>query len=90
MSAAGRSLSVRCRVDIGQTPESLHAHVQLDGCDVGPGDSVLVHDAPGTITFGDQLTCERDATVVRAGWLRRHWTRLAGALGIAELIEVGF
>ena len=43
------SVDVPCTVDIAQTVESLHAHVELQGIDVEPGDSVLVHDAPSTV-----------------------------------------
>ena len=37
-------VEVPCTVDIEQTPESLHAYVELHGIEIGPGDEVIVHD----------------------------------------------
>jgi hypothetical protein len=85
-----RAVDVECTVDIALTAESLHAHVTLNGLDVGPGDVVVVHDAPAEIAFGQQIVCRRRATVVRAGRLRRAWTRLAGRFELLSLFEVGF
>ena len=59
-------VDVPCTVDIAQTVESLHAHVELQGIDVGPGDSVQVHDAPTVVGYGEHLVCDRQATVTRA------------------------
>jgi hypothetical protein len=87
----GRStVEVRCTVDIEHSFDSLHAYVELHGIEVGPGDEVLVHDAPTEVAFGDRLVCERRATVTRAGWLDRLWTRLTARLELTELYEVGF
>jgi hypothetical protein len=36
------------------------------------------------------MRIESRATVVRAGWFARHWTRLASIFALAELFEVGF
>ena len=85
-----RSVDIACTLDVAHTAETLHAHVTLDGIDVGPGDTVLVHDAPAAIGYGEHVLCARRATVVRAGWLRRTWTRLAGSLEMLSLFEVGF
>jgi hypothetical protein len=85
-----RTLQVPCTVDIEQSFDSLHAYVDLDGVEVGPGDEVLVHDAPTSVAYGERLVCERQATVVQAGWLERLWTRLTGRLELTELYEVGF
>ena len=71
------TVEVPCTVDIAQTAEALYAHVELEGIDVRPGDTVLVHDAPTRIDDGTRIVCERRAMVVRAGWLRRLWTRVA-------------
>lgn len=71
-----RALVVPCTVDISQMPEALYAHVELDGIDIRPGDTVFVHDAPTRIDDGTRIVCERRATVVRAGWLRRLWARV--------------
>ena len=85
-----RSLDIACTVDVAHTAETLHAHVTLEGVDVGPGDTVLVHDAPAAIGYGEHVLCARRATVVRASFLGRAWTRLAGSFELLSLFEVGF
>jgi hypothetical protein len=86
----GSRVDVPCTVDIAQTVESLHAHVELKGIDVEPGDSVLVHDAPTDVGYGEHIVCNRRATVVRAGWLRRFWTRATSRFELTLLYEVSF
>jgi hypothetical protein len=81
---------VRCEIDIEQTPESFHAYAVPDGIAIRPGDIVLVHDAPTAIGFGERLACERSATVRRAGFLRRAWTRAIAIFSLTSLYEVGF
>ena len=68
----------------------VHAHVELDGVDVGPGDEVLVHDAPAQVAYGEHLVCSRRATVTQAGWIGRLWTRATSRFEIAMLYEVSF
>lgn len=85
-----RTVTVPCTVDLEHTTDSFHAYVDLDGFDVGPGDQVLVHDAPTDIGFGERMVYERHATVVQAGWLERLWTRLHARLELTELYEVSF
>jgi hypothetical protein len=85
-----RKIEVPCTVDIEQSFDSLHAYVELEGIEVGPGDEVLVHDAPTVVGYGERLVCKRRATVTRAGWIDRLWTRATGRLELAELYEVGF
>jgi hypothetical protein len=84
------SAEVDCLVDIEQTAQSLHAHAVPDGIEIRPGDVVLLHDAPTHIGFGDRVNCVCRATVIRAGWLRRAWTRVEGFFELTELYEVGF
>ena len=86
----GRTLQVPCTIDLENTEDSLHAYVDLDGVEIGPGDEVLVHDAPTEIGVGQKIVCRRDATVRQAGWLERLWTQLTGRLELTELYEVGF
>ena len=81
---------VLCTGDIADTVESLHAHVELQGVAIEPGDSVLVHDAPTAVGFGERLVCSRRATVTRAGWLERLWTRATSRFELALLYEVSF
>ena len=83
-------VDVPCTVDIAQTVESLHAHVELHGIDVGPGDSVQVHDAPTVVGYGEHLVCDRQATVTRASWLGRLWTRASSRFELTLLYEVSF
>jgi hypothetical protein len=83
-------VEVSCLVDIEQTPEFLHAHAIPEGIDIRPGDTVIVHDAPTHVDFGERLTVRCRATVYRANWLQRNWTQLTGLLEFAELYEVGF
>jgi hypothetical protein len=85
-----RTVEVPCTVDVEHSFDSLHAYVELEGIEVGPGDEVLVHDAPTEVPFGERIVVQRRATVVRAGWLKRLWTRLTARLELTELYEVGF
>ena len=62
----------------------------LQGIDVGPGDEVLVHDAPTRIAYGEHRVCETRATVSRASGLGRLWTRLTARFELTMLYEVSF
>jgi hypothetical protein len=83
-------VDVPCTIDIGHTPDTLHAHVELNGVDVGPGDEVLVHDAPARVAYGEHLVCNRRATVTQAGWIGRLWTRATSRFELTMLYEVSF
>ncbi len=86
-----RAVSVPCTVEVEHTFASLHAHVELDdGVAIGPGDEVLVHGAPETVPFGEKLKVRCHATVVRASWLERLWTKITAQLELTELYEVSF
>ncbi len=86
----GGTVEVRCDIDIEQTAESFHAHAIPDGIDIRPGDVVVVHDAPAGVRFGERLTGERRATVLRAGAIARAWTQITALLELTDLYEVGF
>jgi hypothetical protein len=86
----GDTVTVPCTVDIEITPDSVHAWVELDGVEVGPGDQVIIENAPTTLPFGTQHFLHRRAVVVRAGPLERLRAKLAGYLELTELYEVGF
>ena len=88
--AARKTFQVPCTVDVEHTNESLHAYVDLDGIEVGPGDEVEVHGAPLHVAFGERVVARCTATVTRAGWLEALWTRIAGHMELTELYEVGF
>lgn len=89
-SRNGRTFRVPCTVEIEHTAESLHAHVAIEGIDIGPGDQVTVHGAPTRIPFGERAVVECEATVVRAGPIERLMARVEGYLELTELYEVGF
>ena len=90
MFGARRSIEVPCTVEIEQTAESLHAHVDLDGVAAEPGDEVIVHGAPSRIPFGEKMTIRCRATVLRASPLQRFKARFEGYLELTELFEVSF
>ena len=80
-----------CRIEIEQSPEHFHAHVELAGnVEIQPGDQVRVHGAPIMVGFGEKRVFDRHATVRRAGLLRRAWTKFTGNFELAELYEVSF
>ena len=83
-------VEVPCTVDVEHSTDSLHAYVDLDGIEVGPGDKVTVHDAPTAVPFGERIVVQRRATVVRANGLDRLRAKVAGYLELTELYEVSF
>ena len=88
---ARRTIVTPCTIEIEHTERSLHAHVELEGAlALQPGDRVRVHGDPIRVRFGQKLLLHRDATVERAGWLERQWTRLAARFELSELYDVSF
>ncbi|MDQ8158933.1 MAG: hypothetical protein P3C09_02335 [Gemmatimonadota bacterium] len=85
-----RTVDVACTIDLESTHDHFHAHVDLDGVEVDPGDAVLVHNTPTRIPFGTQRTYTSRATVQRASWLRRQFVKLTGGTELYELYDVGF
>ena len=84
-------LKVPCTVEVQNTFESLHAHVELpESVKLRPGDEVLVHGRPIEVPYGETQRFERDATVTRANALERAWTRMTGDLEYMELLEFSF
>jgi hypothetical protein len=82
---------VPCTIEIENTFESLHAHVDLHGGhQIEAGDEVLVHGDPIRVPYGQKVILQREATVTRAGWLERLFTMLAARLDLTELYEVSF
>lgn len=80
-----------CRIDIENSHEHFHAHVELaGGIALNPGDKVRVHGDPITIPFGESATFDRVATVERATPIERLWTKFAGHFEMTELYEVSF
>jgi hypothetical protein len=84
-----RTVALTCDIDIEQSWESLHAHAIPDGIEIEAGDIIIVHDAADTLNAAHYIG-QRDATLIRAGFWRRHWTRFCSIFELAELFEVGF
>jgi len=86
-----RRQATPCTIEIEHSESSLHAHVELDGeIALRPGDRVRVHGDPIRLAFGQTLVLRRNATVERAGWLERQWTRFSARFSLSELYEVSF
>lgn len=85
-----RRVEVPCTIDVESTHDHFHAHVELEGVEVDPGDAVLVHGAPSRVPFGTQQQYASRATVERASWLRRQFVKLTGGTELYELYDVGF
>lgn len=86
-----KAYEVPCTVEVEHTFASLHAHVELDDdFEICPGDEVLVHGAPARIPFGERYVGRCTATVVRARWYERIWTKAMASLELTELYEVSF
>lgn len=89
--APRETLEVPCKIEIENTFESLHAHVELaGGLEMNAGDEVLVHGDPVRVPYGQKVVLHRRATVTRASWLDRAWTRLLARFELTELYEVSF
>jgi hypothetical protein len=87
---ARETFVVPCTVELEQTAEFMQANVSLQGIEVEVGDTVLVHDAPTGVAFGEHQFFERTATVTRANALDRFLTKLGAYLELTELYETGF
>ncbi|WP_299209876.1 hypothetical protein [uncultured Tateyamaria sp.] len=80
-----------CTVEISHKFESLHAHVRFNnGAVIYPGDEVQVQGPEIMAPFGEIVTEDREAVIVRASGLERLWTRLTGDLEVMELCEFSF
>ena len=85
------SFDVPCTIEIENTFESLHAHVDLEGTEpVSAGDSVLVHGEPIRVPYGGKVKLKRNATITRASGIERALTQLAARFELTELYEVSF
>ncbi len=84
------TLTIDCDVDLERTLDSFHAYAVPDGIDIRPGDRVQVHGLPDRLQFGENRRFRTQATVIRAGALRRAWTELVSIFDLTSLYEVGF
>lgn len=85
-----RTVEVPCTIDLENTHQHFHAHVDLQGVDIDEADEVLVHGAPDRIALNEKRTLEATATVKKASLPRRLWERVVGRTYITEMYEVGF
>ncbi len=79
-----------CTVEIAHTSRDFYAHVELQDNTIRPGDQVLVHSAPTEIDWGQHIRVEREATISRASWLSRFWTKWIARFELTTLYEVSF
>jgi hypothetical protein len=86
-----RRFDTPCRIEIEQSPDHFHAHVELEGdIRLHPGDKVRVHGRPIALPFGAKVIETRIATVERATPLERLLTRIKARFELGELYEVSF
>ena len=91
MTRTAKRFDVPCTVEVEHTNEHLHAHVALYGdVPIFPGDRVRVHGEAIRVEYGESASYSRTATVMRASWLARQWTKVLASLEITELYEVSF
>ncbi|WP_223421690.1 hypothetical protein [Tateyamaria pelophila] len=80
-----------CTVEISHKFESLHAHVRFNnGAVIYPGDEVQVEGPEIMAPFGEVVSEDRQATIIRASKLEQLWTRLTGDFEVMELCEFSF
>ncbi len=80
-----------CTVEISHKFESLHAHVRFNnGAVIYPGDEVTVQGPEIMAPFGEIVSEDREAIIVRASKIEQLWTRLTGDLEVMELCEFSF
>ncbi|MBS2012434.1 MAG: hypothetical protein JST00_06090 [Deltaproteobacteria bacterium] len=85
------TFDVDCTVRVSHRFEDLSAHVELDGdLPLEPGDKVLVHGPAMRPKYGEICVERRRATVTRATWVERAWTRMVGDLDCLSLLDISF
>ncbi|MBZ8132214.1 hypothetical protein [Afifella sp. IM 167] len=90
-SVGRKTITVPCTIEVENTFDSLHAHVELEGdLEIRPGDAVRVDGEPIVVPYGEKASFHRMATVTRANALERAWTRMTGDLEFMELLEFSF
>jgi hypothetical protein len=85
-----RKIDVPCTIEIEHTWESLHAHVELEGLNVEPGDEVHVQGGEIVVPYGESRVLHRMATVTRASAPERLWVKMTGDFEFMELLEFSF
>lgn len=88
---ASNRIEVPCTVFVSNTFECLHTAVEFEkNIEIHPGDEVIVHGEPIRVPYGETAHIPRQATIIRAGWLKRWWTRMTGDFEFMELCEFSF
>lgn len=85
-----QKIDVPCTIEIEHTWESLHAHVELEGLSVEPGDEVHVQGGEIVVPYGERRVLHRMATVTRASAPERLWVKMTGDFEFMELLEFSF
>jgi len=86
-----KKFELPCTIRVDHKFESLHAEVDFGQVvDIHPGDEVIVHGQPIFVPYGETHEEQRRATVIRATWPERLWTRLTGDFEFMELCEFSF
>ena len=85
-----QKIDVPCTIEIEHTWESLHAHVELEGLAVQPGDEVHVQGGEIVVPYGERRVLHRMATVTRASAPERLWVKMTGDFEFMELLEFSF
>ena len=85
-----QKIDVPCTIEIEHTWESLHAHVELEGLSVEPGDEVHVQGGEFVVPYGERRVLHRMATVTRASAPERLWVKMTGDFEFMELLEFSF
>jgi hypothetical protein len=84
------TLDIDIDVDLERTDDSFHAYAIPAGVEIRPGDSMVIHNMPTRLQYGENRCFRTRATLTRAGAVRRLWTELAGLFELTTLYEVGF
>ncbi|PKP84506.1 MAG: hypothetical protein CVT80_07745 [Alphaproteobacteria bacterium HGW-Alphaproteobacteria-2] len=80
-----------CTIEVSHCFDSLHAHLRFDnGAVVHPGDEVTVEGPEIMAPYGEVVTEQREAIILRASAAERLWTRLTGDFEVMELCEFSF
>jgi len=81
---------VNYELDMANTWQDLYAHVTLENVDIGPGDSVQLHNVPVDLPYGQKRHVVGYATYLRANPIIRWWTKMMARFEITMLYEVSF
>ncbi len=84
------SKQVNYSLDMSNTWEDLYAHVDLEDVDIGPGDSVKLHQVPVDLPYGQKRQVKGKASYFKASALKRWFITTFSRFEITMLYEVSF